>query len=181
MDPNPNEEKACAACGNYISVPHQDRIQLLELAADHTTRIGAVINIHSPPVYAAQSLSPCIAPGPLSTGTEMLSQQQCSKAPCCPIAKRLFYPVCISVLWAAFRKCCLQKSSSVLWLNSGWVAMPPRDYEMQQGLRESRKSQSKRGCLMQKRDAKQHAKSNALVTVVRFQEERPEDGGGRRE
>lgn len=73
-------------------------------------------------------------------------------------------------LWAAFRECCLQK-----------VAMPPRDYEMQYGLRESRRSQSKRGCLMQKRDVKQHAKSNALVTVVRLQEERPQDQRGGRE
>ena len=79
------------------SVPHQDRIQLLELAADHTTRMGAVMNIHSPLVYTAQSLTPCIAPGSLSAGTEMLSQQRCSKAPHCLIARRLFYPVCISV------------------------------------------------------------------------------------
>lgn len=150
------------------SVPHQDRIQLLELAADHTTRIGAVMNIHSPLVYTAQSLTPCIAPGSLSAGTEMLSQQRCSKAPhwlpgdCSTL--------CASqCLWAAFRECCLQK-----------VAMPPRDYEMQYGLRESR-SQSKRGCLMQKRDVKQHAKSNALVTVVRLQEERSQDQRGGRE
>lgn len=59
--------------------------------------------------------------------------------------------------------------------------MPPRDYEMQYGLRESRRSQSKRGCLMQKIDVKQHAKSNALVTVVRLQEERPQDQRGGRE
>lgn len=37
-----------AACGNYISVPHQERIQLLELAAGHTARTRAVMDIRGP-------------------------------------------------------------------------------------------------------------------------------------
>lgn len=78
----------CAACGNYISVPHQDRIQLLELAAGHTARTRAVMDIHGPLAHTLQSLSLYIAPGPVSADTEMLSQKQCSKAPHCLMGRR---------------------------------------------------------------------------------------------
>lgn len=50
----------CSACGNYVCIPHQDRIQLLKLAADHTARTRAVMGIHGPLVCAVQSLSPAL-------------------------------------------------------------------------------------------------------------------------
>lgn len=72
----------CGACGNYVCIPHQDRIQLLELAAGRAARTKAVMGIHGPLVCAVQSLSPAcwyrnVQPAAMQQSSSLIARRDC--------------------------------------------------------------------------------------------------------
>lgn len=158
----------CSACGNYVCIPHQDRIQLLELAAGHTARTRAVRGIHSPLVCAVQSLSPPSLQVRLALILRNSASSDAAKLlivwlpgeialPSCLLA-----PMSISVRWAASRECCLRQvwlcARAWFWLSGNAKIIKCNTCDSGKGLRESRRAWSKRGHPRRKTDAKWHAK-----------------------